>query len=263
MQIALESRSAAPARLASALMGTLRAAGATFRLAALTVWRAPAILAVAVLPELAQHAAEIHLGMYDSKQAFRAAAEDPLRWFFAYPKIAGFVLAILLTARFWSLGSVRQAFLIAPRDLMKLVFAIALTVLAELPFKWLREASGSPVLDAVLTMMSVAVQAGLLVYLVGALVGDRENSLRSAFTRRWPTALLLSLLAALAFIPGQALHTGNHLAAFGLDPALVWALMLFDSLWVGLMAAGLGSALSVAYRAGPTWHGWTVPPALR
>ena len=263
MQIALESRSAAPARLASALMGTLRAAGATFRLAALTVLRAPAILAVAVLPELAQHAAEIHLGMYDSKQAFRAAAEDPLRWFFAYPKMAGFVLAILLAARFWALGSVRRAFLIGPRDLVKLVFAIALTVAAELPFKWLKEASGSPVLDMGLMAASIAVQAGLLVYLVGALVGDPENRLRSAFTRRWPTALLLALLAALAFIPGQALHTGNHLVAFGLHPASVWALMLFDSLWVGLMAAGLGSALFVAYRAGPTWRGWTVPPALR
>jgi hypothetical protein len=249
-------------RLGSAAAGTLRAAAATFRLAALAGWRAPAIFALAVLPELAQHAAEIQLGMYDSKAAFRAAAEDPLRWFFAYPKIAGFVLAILLTARFWSAGSARQAVLIGPRTLLKLLFAIGLTIVAELPFKWLKAASGAAEIDMALTALSSAIQAGLIVYLVGTLIGDGANSLRTAFTRRWPSALLLVLLAALVFVPGQALHMGNHLAAFGQPPALVWALMLFDSVWVGFMACGIGSALFVAYRAGPTWRGWTVRPSL-
>ena len=36
--------------------------------------------------------------------------------------------------------------------------------------------------------------------------------------------------------------------------------MLFDSLWVGIMAACLGTALAVGYAAGPTWRGWTERP---
>jgi len=258
--LALNSGVRAPARLGSAVGGTLRAALATYRLGGRTLVAAPVIAAVAVVPELAQHLAEIHLGMFASKDAFRAAGDNPLRWAFAYPKVAGFTLAILLTARFWALGSVRSAFLVRPATLGRVLFAFALTLLAEVPFRWARDASGSAMLDGLLTAGSVAVQAGLLVYLVAALLDDRGTTLRSAFTERWPTALLITLLGALAFVPAQALHTANHLAALGQPAVLVWALMTFDGLWVGLMASLIGAALFVAYRAGPTWRGWSTHP---
>ena len=251
------------AKLGSAFAGIGWAIVSTGRLAARTWVAAPAIIGIAVLPELAQHAAEIHLGMFESKEAFRAAAEDPLRWTFAYPKVAGFVIAILMTARFWALGSVRGALLIAPGTLLRLAVAIALTLAAEQPFTWLKEASATAAVDGLLTVASALVQAGLLVYLVGALVEDRSNGLRRSFTDRWPTALLITLLAAIALVPTQALHSANHSAAFGQPASLVWALMIFDSLWVGLMAASIGSALFVGYRAGPTWRGWTEKPARR
>jgi hypothetical protein len=250
-------------RLASLFGGTFRAALSTYRLGFLAWLAAPAILAIAVLPELAQHMAEIQLGMFDSKEAARAVANDPLRWAFGYLKIAGLVIAILATARFWAFRSVRKALLIAPRNLFRLLLAIGFTLLAELPFAWLKEASSLNVLDGILTAGSILVQAGLLVYLVGALLDDPSNGLRRAFTDRWPTALLITLLAALAFLPCQALHMANHLAAFGQHPLLVWALMIFDSLLVGLMAVLVGSALFVGYRAGPTWRGWTERPGSR
>ena len=250
-------------RLRRALGGVGWSIVSTARLGARTWIAAPAIVAIAVLPELAQHAAEVHLGMFDSKEAFRAAGEDPLRWAFAYPKVAGFVIAILMTARFWALGSVRKALLVAPYTLLRLAVAIALTLAAELPFKWLGEETSSPVVDGILAAASVLVQAGLLVYLVGALLDDRSNGLRRAFTDRWPTALLMTVLAALALLPTQALHSANHSAAFGQPGSVVWALMIFDSLWVGLMAALIGSAFFVGYRAGPTWRGWSDRPTRR
>lgn len=97
-------------------------------------------------------------------------------------------------------------------------------------------------------------------YLVGALLDDRTTSLRRSFGKRLPTALLITLLAALAFVPAQALHMYNHMLALGQPPLIVWALMVFDSLWVGLLTALLGSALFVGYRAGPSWRGWTAQP---
>jgi hypothetical protein len=247
-------------RIGSLLRGTGAAIVSTLRLGGRTWMAAPGIVAIAMLPEFAQHAAEIHLGMFDSRAAFNAAAEDPLRWFFAYPKVAGLLIGILATARFLALGSVREALLIRPGNLLRLLFAMVLTFAAEAPFRWAGEASSSAVLDAVLMAVSAIVQAGLTVYVVGALIGDPENGLRRAFTERWPTSVLLTLLAAIVFVPTQALHMGNHLAAMGQPQPIVWALMIFDTLVVGLMAALLGAALFVAYRAGPTWRGWTERP---
>ncbi len=249
--------SATGSRLGSMFGGIGWAALSTYRRGSRMWLVAPAIIAIAVVPEMAQHAAEIHLGMFESKEAFRAAANDPLRWAFAYAKIAGFVIAILASARYWAFGSVRKALRIAPGNLFRLLFAIGLILAADLPFNWLRDASSSSVLGGLLTGASVLVQAGLLVYLVGALLNDEANSLRSAFTDRWPTALLMALLTVAAFIPPQVLHSANHSWAFGQHPAIVWALMIFDSLLIGLLAALVGSALFVGYRAGPTWRGWT------
>lgn len=261
MDMALESGSrGAPSRLGSALRGTARAAFATYKLGGRTLVAAPLIAAIVVLPELAQHAAEIHLGMFESKAGAQAAANHPLRWAFGYAKIAGLVVAMLATARYWALGSVRRALLIAPGNLLRLGLAIGLTLLAELPFTWLKEASASAGVDAAITFASVLVQAGLLVYLIGALLDDRTITLRSAFGDRWPTAILITALAALAFAPSQALHGANHLWAMEQPTAIVWALMLFDSLLVGLLATLVGAALFVAYRAGPTWRGWTTRP---
>ena len=262
--IAIEAAGVARgSRLGRGVAGIGWAILSSVRLGARAWLAAPAIVAIAVLPELAQHAAEIDLGMFESKEAFRAAAEDPQRWAFAYPKIAGFVIAILMTARFWALGSVRRALLLSPGTLLRLALAIALTLAAEQPFTWLKEASGSSLVDGLLTVASALVQAGLLVYLIGALLDDRSNGLRRAFTDRWPTALLMTLVVAIVFAPTQALHSANHSAAFGQPGLVVWALMVFDSLLVGLMAALIGSALFVGYRAGPTWRGWTERPARR
>jgi hypothetical protein len=247
-------------RLGSAVAGTFWAVVATFRLGARTALVAPVLLAVSVLPEFAQHAAEVHLGMYESRAAFRAAGDDPLRWAFAYPKLAGFVLAILLIARFWALGSVRKAVMVGGGNLLRLAFAIGLTLAAEYSFDRLDDVSASPAIDIALAIVSALIQTGLLVYIVGALIDDRTNGLRRAFTEKWPTALLITLLAAIVFVPGQALHMGNHLAAFGQPAAIVWGLMLFDSLWIGMMTACLGTALHVGYAAGPTWRGWTDRP---
>ena len=76
-----------------------------------------------------------------------------------------------------------------------------------------------------------------------------------------PAAVVISLLATLAFAPSQALHMANHKLALGQPLPIVWALMTFDALLVGLFAALVGSALFVGVRTGLTWRGWTVHPS--
>lgn len=227
----------------------------TYRLGGRTLVAAPLIVAIAVIPEFAQHVAEIGLGMFDSRAAFAALANDPTRWAFGYAKVAGLVLAILFTARFWALGSVRRALLVPPGALLRILLAIGVTMLAELPFEWLRGRGLAPAADIAALVVSALIQAGLLVWLIAALVEDRAVTLGTAFMRRWPTALVIALLLALAFVPAQALHMANHRLALGQPDAVVWALMIFDSVLVGLLAALAGSALLAGYRTGASWCG--------
>jgi hypothetical protein len=90
----------------------------------------------------------------------------------------------------------------------------------------------------------------LLVYLIGAVLGDRAMTLRAAFTRGWKVLPLLALLVVAAFWPASMLHAYAHKLALGAHPALVWMLMAADSLLVGLLATLTGSALAVSYRVG-------------
>lgn len=236
-------------RLGGAIAATYREGGRAFV-------AAPLLVAIVVVPEALQHVAEIRLGMFDSRDAARVLQNDPTRWAFGYAKVAGFLISILLLARYVALGSVRAAMQVRPATLLRVLLAVALTVAAAWPFEQLQARTTSLPADLALGTVSALIQAGLTLYLVGALLDDRTLSLRAAFAERWPTALVLCLLVAAVFIPCQALHSANHLWALGRPDAVVWALMAFDSLWIGLMAALLGAALAVGHRSRLTWKGW-------
>ncbi len=245
-------------RIVAAIAGVAQAILATYRSGGRMFWIAPAIVAVAVLPELLQHGAEMWLGMFDSREAFRALAMDPTRWFFAYGKIAGLWLGILLTVRFLATGEWRGMIRMPLADVVRIVLAGGATVVVDEALKLAGETVGGAMAFGAL---SAFLQAGLTLYVVALIAGEKAIDLRSAFLRFLPTSALLVLLMAVAFVPAQALHTANHLVAMGQPLALVGAIMLFDSLLVGLMATLIGSALVVAVRAAPTWQGWTRPPA--
>jgi hypothetical protein len=221
----------------------------------------PALLAIAVVPEFAQHVAEIHLGMFAGSDAFHAHGNDQLRWAFGYVKIAGFLLAILMTARFWAVGSVKRALLIPPATLLRLVAAIVVSGILAWPFSWLGRQGLPTAANLPLQAVSLVIQMGITIYMIGVLLEDRSISPRRAFTSLLPAMLIVTLLVALTFAPAQAIHLANHKLALGRPAAIVWALMTFDALWVGFFAALVGSALFVGYRTGLTWRGWTVRPA--
>lgn len=243
-------------RLISAVKGTGGVIADTYRLGGRTLLAAPLLVAIAVVPEFVQHVVEIRLGMFESLQNFRDLANDPTRWLFGYAKVAGMVVAMLAIARFWAVGSVRKTFLIPPRDLARLALAIALTVVASLPFDWLAKQELPTAATFAVRFASFLIQAGLTLYVAAALFGDRSLTLGTAFTERWPTALVLTVAALCAFVPAQFLHMANHKLALGQPAAIVWALMAWDALVVGLLASLVGSALWVGYRSGATWRGW-------
>lgn len=242
-------------RLAGIIGGTARRVRHVYRLGARTFVAAPLIVALAVLPELVQHVVEIKLGMFASRDAFRALANDPTRWTFGYVKLAGFWLAILTTARFWAVGGeLAHVVRVPPRSIGRVALGVGLGIAETLASKAL--AGHGVALDMVLTLVSLAIQTALFVYIVGALLDDREAALRWAVTGGWPRGLFMTLLLVLTFAPCQLLHMANHRLALGRAGWVVWSLMLFDGLFVGLFAALVGSAMFVGYRYGPSWRGW-------
>jgi hypothetical protein len=249
--------------IGSAVRGVFRCLYDTYRLGGQAFLVAPALVALAVIPEFVQHVVEIRIGMFDSVDAARALSGDSLRWGFGYAKLVGFGLAILLTARLWACdGAVRRTVLVPPRALLHTVFAIALVVGSGAGLDWVaRQLPGAG--GIAIDIAGAIVQAGLVIWAVAALFEDRSVSLRQALTTRLPTGALLLLLFFAAMLPAQLVHQFNHKLALGQPDALVWGLMLFDSLVVGLMAALAGAAIFVGFRAGPSWRGWTRTPGSR
>jgi len=225
----------------------LRALGAMYRDGVRLLWLAPLIPLLAILPEFAQHVAEVRLGMFENREAFAELAMDPARMSFGYAKIAGLVLAMLAAARFhgdpahrwWDWRGVRWK---------RLALAVLLNAAAALPIEAARGRVGD---SAFLTIQAVVTVATLplILFLFGALLGNRAMTLRAAFTSGWRRLPLLVVLAVAAFVPAQAVHQLNHTLALGRPEALVWALMVWDSLLVGLLACWVGTAMAIGCRA--------------
>lgn len=215
-------------------------------------WLAPAIPLIAVIPEFVQHVVEIQIGMFDSKEAGKALANDPTRWSFGYAKLAGYLIAILGAARFWAARQQGLAWY-SPWGIAWKVFGIAivlnglfmaLTVVVADPLKGAVGETGANAISLAANLVTLP----LLVLLVAGLVGDSKATLASVYRIGWGAALRIVLLSAVVLVPLMALHRLNHDLAFGAHPALVWALMVFDSLVIGLLATGWGTAIHHGYR---------------
>lgn len=218
---------------------------------------APLTVALVVVPEFLQHIVEVRLGMFDSKQAFKALQHDPTRWAFGLAKLTGLALAMLASARFWWAREHDGRWW----DLREVAwgrFALGFLiffVVGSLP-ELLRGAVPSPwyqIAGAVWALLLLP----FLFLMIAGLFGDRSTRAVDMVKRSWPWLLLTALLLVLGFGPVSWLHQMNHHWGMGAAPAAVWALMIFDSLLVGLLAGLVGTAFYLGYanfaeRMGPS-----------
>lgn len=220
----------------AALQGTLRDG---FRI----WWLAPLIPLLVVIPEAIQHVAEISIGMFDSREAARALGDDPRRMIWGYLKLAGLVLAVLATIRFWGTRESGARWwdlsAIAWRNLS---IALGLLILSALPGLLVQPYVGEAIAGGIDIALLVATLP-LLVLLASGLGGDRTDSLGRVYRRGWLSALAIVVLVAIFWIPLQYLHGMNHQWAMGAPALAQWTLMAFDSLVVGLLATLAGAAI--------------------
>jgi hypothetical protein len=201
---------------------------------------APLIPLLAIVPEAAQHVAEVAIGMFNSPESARMFGSDPIRWAFGYVKVAGLLIAFLAAARFramgsrwWDLRTVRWPAFVSALAL-NLVLAVALEGL-----KRVAPAASFQLLSAVVTIATLP----LLLYLFNPLIGERLD-LRDAFTRGWFAIPLLILLLVAAYVPAFVVHAGLNRLAVGQPLPLLALMLLVDSIVVGVLAALVGTALA-------------------
>ena len=212
-------------------------------------WLAPAVLALVVIPEFAQHVVEIRLGMFESAEAARSIQNDPTRWAFGYVKVAGLVLTFLAAARFWWAREHGGRWWDV-RDLAWSRLALgALIVFGVGSLPELLEGTFDPTIVKVVGAAWMLLTLPGLFMLLAGLFGDRATPIAAMWRRGWPWLLLTALLLILAFVPASWLHGMNHRWAMGAGPLKLWALMIWDSLLVGLLAGLVGTALHLGYGA--------------
>lgn len=221
----------------------------TYRRGFLLLALAPLAAALVIVPEFAQHVVEIQNGMFDSRADALAFGNSDLRWAFGYAKLTGLALAFLACARFWWArehggrwwwpGDIAWKRLLGGIAIIALVSASTLPLRGHLPDIWLDSA------DLVLSLLTLP----LVFYILSGLFGDTRISLAAMWRRSWPWAALLLLLLVAAFAPPQLLHGLLHKWSIGQSRPVIWLLMTFDSLVVGLLASLVGAALFTAYAA--------------
>ncbi len=210
-------------------------------------WLAPALVALIIIPEFLQHVAEIRIGMFESKDAFRTLANDPRRMVFGYLKIAGFLLAILAAVRFWGAKDRAQKWWdlrnIAWKNFLVAFVLMLVTGLPGIALEPYIGADNASYVSLALTLATLP----LIPLLVAGLIGDTSANLVSIFRTGWLASLRILIFTAAVWVPLQWLHGANHGWAMGQNAALVWALMIFDALVVGLLAALAGTAIHHGY----------------
>ncbi|TCM18812.1 hypothetical protein EDF56_104346 [Novosphingobium sp. PhB165] len=226
----------------------LASIGVTLR-DSLRLWRlAPLVPLIAVLPEFAQHAVEIRLGMFASQDAFASLALDPMRTNFGVLKIAALVLAVLVGARFWANRSAgTRGWSLAEIGWKQVLLGLFVQVAVSLPGMFGQRLS--PVTEATLGMALTLASLPALVLMVGGLLGDRETGLLGIYRSGWAKALRILLHIGPVWLLLQTLHRADHIAALDRPQWLVWGLMAWDALLVGQMAALVATGLHHGYAA--------------
>lgn len=214
------------------------------------LWKlAPIIPALVVLPEFAQHVVEIRLGMFASHDAFAAFGSAPARMSLGSIKVAGLAISILLAARFWANRAEGARFWsLAGIGWKQVLLGFLVQVLCSIPgFFDLRLApAGQFGLSALLFLVSLPG----MVLMIGGLLGDRTSALRDAYWNGWARTLRMALFTGSVFALVQQVHDWNHVLALGKPLAVVWGLMTWDALLVGLIATLVGTGLYYGYRGG-------------
>lgn len=237
-------------------------------------WKAffllPLLFVIPALVEFAQHIVEMNAGMYESRAAAKAAADDPMRMIFGFAKVLSLSLPTYWFVRLMAFQDRAKAARIESPAFGLWLFLMAFTAL---------QASLSmfgPSLGALLRLngelariIEPAVSGAwsiiglyLVAWATAWPLGNREiGPLRSvklmAGSFWWTVATLLACV-----MPLMALHYALGYLAIAVTPGwLDWPVLLFDSFIVAWLACTMTGASFVAARHAARRKGVSLLPA--
>ena len=217
---------------------------------ALLLWKyAPAIPLIVILAEFVQHAVEIRMGMFASLDAFRSLQMDAARMAFGGIKLAMMLIAVLLAARFWTnRHSGARWWSFAGIGWKQVLLGVGIQGAASLP--GLFDVPLPPPAELGLGVALTVASLPGLVLIIGGILGDYETGLAKVYGQGWGQGLRMAVYAAPGWAVLSVMHDWHHMMAMGRPASMVWPLMAWDALVVGLTASLAGTALHHGYMAG-------------
>lgn len=218
----------------------------------------PGLFLLVVAVELAQHLAEYRAGFYDSIAAMKAAEGDAARMAVGHAKVLLLFAVQFWALRFYAFGhdpaaptrrdpAAWMAFLpVTAWGLMWLVL-VQDGAWAARAIGWDGRSFGIALLTA--TLVSTTLEIALSAWKTTAATGSASVGFVDSIGAMRGSWLFGLAVSAAAILPAMALHYGFAILAIGRDPATGAAVLLADSLLVGIMGPLMaGSTYAVARR---------------
>ena len=211
----------------------------------------PLLFLLPALVEFAQHITEVQAGMYLSRDAARAAANDPARLAFGFAKILTLILPGYWFTRFLAFdGDLRRTLAFDTRALG--LFAVQFLIVGGVQAQMLfgtpigvtfgldgrAAAAATTALTVSQTILGIYLTAWFVAWPLGnAAIGPlRSCALMAGHFWRAVGYLLAGT------VPLMALHYALGLGAIGRPPALAWVMLAIDAIVVAFLALTITAA---------------------
>ncbi|MEO0441535.1 MAG: hypothetical protein AAF067_11770 [Pseudomonadota bacterium] len=223
----------------------------------------PLLFLVPVVAELAQHAAEVRIGMFRKGVDSAGLADHPLRMQFGLIKVVAMFLPVYWVTRYFGFGPESgEVAAIDPVAIRLLIPVFLLTTgLTCIQLLLTPRLDGKIGKLAGLALFFVTFVGGIYIipWQVAAALGDESIGFLRSFEILHGSFWWSLLLFLAAFVPVTIPHYMLHSLAIGKSRIVMWAILIFDSLLVGYLAVLLAGAGYFIARNAAAFHSLPFP----
>lgn len=233
---------------------------ATYRDSFAFLLACPLLALVPVVVELAQHWAEVHIGMYDSIAAAKAVENHPLRMAFGFVKVLGLVVPGYWVTRFLAWRDPASAGRWDGRAVALFGGFVAFQAVNTALQLFVLPRSGAA--TAIAFVVGAIVGALLVAWAAAAPLGNAAIGPLASIRIMAPRLVWTIVFMLVAMLPLMIPHYALAAAAILGPKPLLWPLLVLDALLVGWLAALIvASGWFAALRATQAAGVELIPPA--